>query len=552
MEKTTHSKTLADGERCLCCHNNPTLNKGTAFTMRERKEHSLRGLFPPSVEALSLQAERVMKQIREESGPDLDKYSILQQLSVTNQTLFYKVLCDNVVELLPIVYTPTVGAACINFDRIYRASIGMYFSAELDKGEFRDILDNWPHPEVKIIVITDGGRILGLGDLGTNGMGISIGKISLYVAGAGFHPKHSLPVCLDVGTNRKELLEDRFYLGSKTPRLQGEEHMEVVEEFCMAVKDKWPHCLIQFEDFKTDRAFAILERMRDKVLCFNDDIQGTGSVVLAGFINGMKAQKADLKHSKVVFYGAGSSACGVAGMIVELLQSEGLSRKEALKAIYMVDTKGLITNTRGDKLAPHKVPFARTDGAPDMKELCAIIEYVKPYALFGLSGGGTAFDKPIVRKLCDGCDRPLIFPLSNPTSKAEITATDAYTFSDGKCIFAAGSPFDPVEYNGRTYYPGQGNNVFIFPGVGFGAVLAKAKKIPDTFFIEAAKELADFVTTEEINAGKIYPSLKDLRNISLNIAVRVVNTAFDMDLAEIERPDDVTEFVKSAMYNPHY
>lgn len=338
---------------------NPILNKGTAFTLAQRESKRLEGLLPPKVESMDQQAKRVVWQLHNLSQP-LEKYALLLELGATNQRLFYKVLLDNLVELLPIVYTPTVGEGCLNFHRVFMNPSGMYFSAFQHRGRFRELLENWSSKEVDIIVVTDGGRILGLGDLGANGMGISIGKIALYVTGAGFNPERAMPVLLDCGTNNEELLDDEFYLGEKQRRLTGSEHLAVVREFCHAVQDKWPHCLIQFEDFQTPDAFAILESLRDEVLCFNDDIQGTAAVVSAGFINGMKVQKTELKDVRVVFYGAGSSAVGVAHMLASLIQSEGgVDKDEAYKAIYLVDTRGLITNTREGDLAAHKQPFAR-------------------------------------------------------------------------------------------------------------------------------------------------------------------------------------------------
>jgi len=338
---------------------NSILNKGTAFSEVERQRKCIEGLLPAKIETMDEQVKRVVWQIRQLTR-DIDKYVHLARLSATNQRLFYKVLLDNLVELLPIVYTPTVGEACKNFSKLYMDTPGMYLSAFQHRGRFRSMLDNWPSNEVDIIVVTDGGRILGLGDLGINGMGISVGKISLYVTGAGFNPERSMPVVLDCGTDTKEVLDDEFYLGEKKPRIHGAEHLEIVREFCLAVKDKWPHCLIQFEDFKTPDAFAILDSLRDEVLCFNDDIQGTAAVVSAGFINGLKCQGTSFQDVRVVFYGAGSSAVGVAHMLASLIQKEGrLSKEDAYNAIYLLDTKGLITAQREDDLAEHKKPFAR-------------------------------------------------------------------------------------------------------------------------------------------------------------------------------------------------
>ncbi|KAK9812749.1 hypothetical protein WJX72_002964 [[Myrmecia] bisecta] len=529
----------------------PVLNKGTSFTLEERKEKRLEGLLPPAVESLQLQADRVLLQLKEDCDTPLQQYELLAQVAASNETLFYKVLIDNITMLAPVVYTPTVGEACQKFDRIYRQALGMYFDHVHYKGRFRQLLDHWPSHNVQIIVVTDGGRILGLGDLGTNGMGIPIGKISLYVSGGGFHPEHSLPAQLDCGTDNEELLKDRFYLGNKVPRLKGEAHMAVVDEFVMAVKDKWPDCLIQFEDFQTDQAFKILEAYRDKVLCFNDDIQGTGAVVTSGFINGMKAQGTPIAEARVVFYGAGSSAVGVASMIALLLQQEGgTSKEEAFKNIYMVDSKGLVTTSRGDELPEHKQVVARRDDVPNIKDLKEIIAHVKPHALIGLTGAGPSFDKDVVEEMCKHVERPLIFPLSNPTSKAEITAEHAYEWSGGKAIFASGSPFDPYKYQGKVLEPGQANNVFIFPGVGFGAVMVKSRTIQDEMLIAAAKGLADYVSPEDIKKGKIYPDLGELRDISAVVATAVGEEAFRLGLAGIPKPQDLGKFIRSRMWLP--
>lgn len=530
---------------------NPVFNRGTAFSEKERRNRRIEGLLPPVVESIELQAARVMEQIQSESEP-LEKFIILNALQSTNEALFYHVIIKNLEELAPVIYTPTVGEACQKYDRIFRQPLGMYFSAFRHKGRFYEIMQNWPSHNVQIIVVTDGGRILGLGDLGTNGMGIPVGKIGLYVAGGGFHPDHSLPAQLDCGTDTEKLLNDKFYLGSKEKRLTGDEHMEVVEEFCAAAQHCFPNCLIQFEDFQTNQAFAILEKMRNKYLCFNDDIQGTGGVVTAGFINGLKAQGTKTKDAKVLFYGAGSSAVGVANMIATLIQKEGgLSEKEAKEHIYMIDSKGLVTTTRGDKLPEHKTIMARKDGTPDMKDLVEIVKHVKPHAVVGLTGGGEAWGQEMIEEMCKHVEKPLVFPLSNPTSQAEITAENAYKYSKGKCIFAGGSPFDPVEYEGKKLVPGQANNVFIFPGVGFGSVMIKAKTVTDDMFIAAAKGLADYVSKEQIEAGNIYPEINDLRNISATVAAAVANAAYDTGNSNLkQKPKDMLSYIKSKMWVP--
>eukprot|EP00210_Caulerpa_lentillifera_P006311 g6028.t1 len=515
---------------------NPVLTKGTAFTDEERRAKRVTGLLPPAPETMEDQVTRVKWQLSQFSK-SIDKYTFLTTLSATNIRLFHKVLYENLEELLPIVYTPTVGEGCVKFNRLFLKPAGLYLSAFRHRGRFREILDNWPSPEVDILVVTDGGRILGLGDLGTNGMGISCGKIALYVTGAGFDPDRAMPVCLDCGTDNVSLREDPLYLGDRKARLHGAEHLAVVEEFCMAIKSKWPNCLIQFEDFKTEAAFEILDSLRDKAFCFNDDIQGTAAVVAAGFLNGMKVQNSKMDEVRVVFCGAGSSACGVAHMLASILETEGgVSKEAAYKGIYLVDTKGLITSTRTDVLAAHKRPFARADGVPNMKDLVEIVRYVRPHALFGLTGGGQKFTKEVVEEICRHCDRPLIFPLSNPTSQAEVSARDAIEWSHGSCLFASGSPFDPVVYENKTFVPGQANNAFIFPGVGFGAVAIKATKVNDEMLITAAKQLASTVTNEDLEQGRLYPAIKNLRTISVSIANEVAKTAVATGAAKPEKP----------------
>ncbi|KAK9841954.1 hypothetical protein WJX81_000859 [Elliptochloris bilobata] len=531
---------------------NPDMNKGTAFTAEERKEKGLEGLLPPIVETIELQAERVMLQLRNDCGTDLARYVLLYQLGTHNRALLYYVLINNLEELAPIVYTPIVGEACQKFDRIYRSAMGMFFDAFAQRGHFRKMLDNWPSHNVQIIVVSDGSRILGLGDLGVNGMGIPLGKIQLYVAGGGFHPEHSLPAIIDSGTNTKDNIEDKFYFGNKKPRLSQEESVAAVEEFCMAVHDKWPNCLVQFEDFETSLAFAILEKMRNRLLCFNDDIQGTGAVVTTGFLNGMKAQGTPLGEAKVVFYGAGSSAVGVASMIARLIELDAkISAEDARKAIFMVDSKGLITTSRGDKLPSHKQQMARRDDTPNMKDLREIIEYVKPHALIGLSGAGPMFKQDAIEELCHHVEKPLVFPLSNPTDKAEITAEHAYEWTHGQAIFASGSPFKPYEYEGNMLVPGQANNVLIFPGVGFGAVMSKAKKVTDEMMLAAARALADFVSPEDIKRGKLYPDIKDLRAVSAVVATKVAEEALSQGLGSMEAPSEgLHKFITDRMWDP--
>lgn len=522
-------------------------NKYTAFPLEERKQFNLRGLVPPVVEDLDAQKERAYKQMLDFDVP-INRYIYLNSLQRTNSTLFYHLLISHIKECLPVVYTPTVGEACETMSAIVRGAQGMYLSAFQDKGEVRSILDNWPQ-DVDIIVVTDGSRILGLGDLGVNGMGIPIGKLSLYVAAAGLHPARTLPITLDVGTNNEKYLNAPHYLGTKQERIPEKEFVEFTDEFVAAVKDKWPNCLIQWEDFSTDHAFNLLAKHRNNVLSFNDDIQGTGAVVLAGFIAATKVMNIDWKDHRLVFLGAGSAGVGIADMMRRYLINQGLTEAEAKDAFYLVDSKGLITTTRGDKLAAHKVPFAREDMKTEFNALASVVDFVKPTCLFGLSTIKGAFTDDILKAMGTFNKIPFICPLSNPTAKAECTAKDAYTMTEGRCVFAAGSPFDPVVVNGKTLYPGQGNNLYIFPGLGLGALCAKSKVVSDEMIMCAAETLASLVTDDEFSHGLVYPSLGRIREISYEIAVKVAEKSVQQGYG---KDADFRTVIKNAMWIPKY
>jgi len=533
---------------------NKVFNKATAFTKDERKQLGLVGLLPHKIETIEEQAARVMNQFRAFSG-SLEKYIYVQSLKERNETLFYYVLTRNLEEMLPIVYTPTVGEACINFANIWRTAEGMYISSEM-KGSIRSVLDNWDH-DVDIIVVSDGSRILGLGDLGTSGMGIPIGKLSLYVAAAGFHPAKTLPILLDTGTNNQKFLDDALYLGSSHKRIADDQYYPFVDEFMKAVKDKWPSALLQFEDFSNDHCFELLDIHRGQQLCFNDDIQGTGAVVASGFINACKVSGVAMGDQRIVFLGAGSAGIGVADNIVSVMvkESQGkLAKEDARKGFYFVDSKGLVTTNRGDELASFKVPYARKDQEKQLTSLLEIVKHVKPTALIGLSGMPKAFTEEIVQEFAKHSKRPIIFSLSNPTSKAECSAEEAYKWTDGRAIFASGSPFAPVTLGDKTYVPGQGNNMYIFPGLGFGSFLVQSKGVSDNMITSAAIALANSVTEEELSRGQIYPKLSKIRNeISPIIAVEVIKTAYDEGLAQLDpRPEDLLQFVKENMYQPEY
>jgi len=547
---------IAGGTECLINPPTTTIDKGTAFTEEERDALGLRGLLPPIVETLEDQAARALQQFRSQKTT-IEKYNFLTVIRYTNEILFYHLLTTNMVEMVPIVYTPTVGQACVEFGQHYKWAEGMYITPK-DKGQIRSILNNWKRggeEGVSIIVVTDGSRILGLGDLGAGGLGISIGKLQLYVAGAGFNPENTLPIILDTGTKTERYLknENEHYLGIPQKRLPDPEYYDFVEEFLMAVKDKWPRALLQFEDFSNDHCFSLLEKYQDRLRCFNDDIQGTGAVIAAGFINAVKTSGVSFKDQRIVFLGAGSAGIGVADQIADVMVTaeEGLTLEEARKRFYFVDSQGLVTTNRGGKLQSHKVPYARTD-YEKVESLLEIVKTVKPTSLIGLSGMGGSFTEEILKEMAAINDRPVIFALSNPTANSECSAAEAYTASAGRAIFASGSPFQPVEIDGKKIVPGQGNNMYIFPGLGFGAWLCQSKKVSSSMITVAAMTLAGLTAPEDLEEGNMYPKLTKIREISAAIATAVIEQAYAEGLATIERPSDILSFVKSKMWHPSY
>eukprot|EP00026_Physarum_polycephalum_P006389 Phypoly_transcript_06431.p1 GENE.Phypoly_transcript_06431~~Phypoly_transcript_06431.p1 ORF type:complete len:553 (+),score=83.64 Phypoly_transcript_06431:119-1777(+) len=528
----------------------PYLSKGTSFAQAERDALHLRGLLPPTIETIDQQVQRCMVQYKSFHS-NLKKYTYLASLKERNETLFYKVVVDNIEEMMPIIYTPTVGEACEKFGKEYRIPQGMYFTS-LDKGEMNSMVDNWPHDNVTIIVVSDGSRILGLGDLGSNGMGIPVGKLGLYVAGGGFHPDSTLPVILDVGTDNKDLLNDPLYLGIKQKRLRGKEYDELMDEFLTAVKRRWPKVLVQFEDFSHDHCFDLLSRYRDKMLCFNDDIQGTGAVVLAGLINASKAMDKKLSEHKFVVVGAGSAAVGCADAITTYLkEKENVSEEEGKKLFWFTDSDGLVTTQRKD-LPPFKEKYARDDCKENIKELKEVLEKVKPTCLIGLCGQKGVFDETVVKKMAEFSERPIIFALSNPTANSECTAEEAFKWTKGKCIFASGSPFDPVEYDGKKHKIPQANNVYIFPGLGLGASLCQAEKVTTLMVNASATALAELVSDKDIKQGVLYPELSQIRNVSAHVATRVIECAQKENVAKGKVPKEIERFVKESQYVPSY
>jgi malate dehydrogenase (oxaloacetate-decarboxylating)(NADP+) len=522
------------------------LSKSTAFTVEDRVNYGLRGLLPYAIANQELQKNRVIENIRKKQS-NIEKYIFLSALQDRNERLFYKAVIDYLPELLPIIYTPTVGEVCLQFSHIYRIDKGFYITPE-DKGEIRLLLDNWPEEDVRVIVVTDGSRILGLGDLGCNGMGIPIGKLQLYTAGGGITPQLCLPVILDVGTDNETMLNDMMYLGYPHKRLQGKEYFEIVDEFVQAVQEKYPKALIQFEDFVTKNAYEILNKYRDKVLCFNDDIQGTAAVALGGIYSSSALTGKDNKDLKIMFLGAGSAATGIADLMLQAFIEEGLDEAEARKRVWFADINGLLVKSRTD-LLPHNTEYAQ-----DYEHLSFIdaINDIKPDVLIGASGAKGTFTQDVIQAMCQHNERPVIFALSNPTSNAECTAEEAITWSRGKAVFASGSPFAPVEFEGRTFTIGQGNNVYIFPGIGLGAIACEAQILPDSVFLIAAKELSRQILSSDLEAGAVYPRMTNLRTISFEIAVAIANHLYDLGLANLPMPINLRQHIKGMMYDPTY
>ena len=526
--------------------NDASLNKGTAFTAAERETYKLRGLLPAAVSNMEVQIARSLGNLRRKAY-DIERYVFMQGLQGRNERLFYRLIIDHIEEIMPIIYTPTVGQACKEFAHIFRHPRGFYITPG-DRGQIRKMLGNWPESDVRLIVVTDGERILGLGDLGANGMGIPIGKLSLYSACAGIPPQQCLPVMLDVGTNNVELRNDPLYLGVTEARLTGVEYTALVEEFVHAVQDAYPRALIQFEDFLTPNAYGLLNTWRDRVLCFNDDIQGTAAVALAGLLASSRITGVGLPDLRIMFLGAGSAATGIADLIHVALCDAGLDHQQAVQRLWFVDHSGLVVKQR-DYLAPHKLPYAHDVPAAGLIEA---IKTVKPHVLIGATGSPGTFTEEVVRLMAEINQRPVIFALSNPTSLSECTAVQAYEWSEGRAVFASGSPFPPVSYAGRSYRPGQGNNAYIFPGIGLGAIASQASRISDEMFLASAHALAEMVTEEDLHEGAIYPPLSDIRKVSHTIAVAVAEKAWQQGLARKIRPADLEQVIADSMYNPSY
>ena len=525
----------------------PKFNKGTVFTDAERDALGLHGLLPPHVQTEEEQLERVLANLRRKPAA-LERYIFLIALLDRNETLFYRTIIDNVEEMVPLIYTPTVGQACQEFSHIFRRARGLFVSAS-DRGRIDRVLQNWPNRDVRVIVVTDGERILGLGDLGADGMGIPIGKLILYTACAGVPPSQCLPVAIDVGTNNTALLADPLYLGLHRRRLRGDEYYDLLDEFISAVTRIFPQALIQFEDFAHDNAFRLLKTYRDRVCCFNDDIQGTAAVVLAGLLGALRITSQALREQRLLFFGAGEAGIGIANLIVAAMAEIGMPEAEARQHCWFVDSKGLVVRNRID-LADYKRPFAHDHEF--LSDRVAIVEAVRPTALIGVTGKAGAFSQPIVEAVAKINARPIIFALSNPTSNAECTAEEAYRWTNGRAVFASGSPFDPVTLGGKKVTPSQGNNAYIFPGVGLGVVACGGRLVTDDMFLAAAHALADQVSTTDLSEGRIYPPLKEIRKVSAAVAAAVVQTARRQNLSTRDIPEDLNCFIGSMMFKPGY
>lgn len=526
--------------------NDPAHNKSTAFNLEERDRYGLQGLLPYSVTDIKKQQQRVLAHLRSKAS-NLEKYVYLNDLLERNQRLFYRTLIDHIGEIMPLVYTPTVGEACTKFTQIFRKPQGFYITPA-DRGKVLSRFENWPENDVRIIVVTDGERILGLGDLGANGMGIPIGKMALYVACAGIHPDHCMPIMLDVGTGNQALRDDPLYLGYPYPRLTGQDYLSLVDEFVEAVQYKFPDALIQFEDFSSQNAFTLLDRYVGSIRCFNDDIQGTAAVTLAGIHASCRITRKTFSKQKIMLLGTGSAATGIAGLLLSAFRKAGLSETEARSQISFVDRQGLVVVAR-EKIKPRIQPFASEHTAMDFVNAIAVIQ---PDVLIGATGTAGAFSEAAIRTMAQYQEHPVIIALSNPTSHTECTAEQAYRWSGGRAIFASGSPFAPVVLGERCYYPAQGNNVYVYPGIGLGVMASQARLVIERMFLAAAEELANQVTTAEIERGSIYPDLTRVRAVSLRIAIRVCQIACQEGLAGVKLPDDLETHVRALMYEPDY
>ncbi len=524
-----------------------TENRSTAFTSTQRKEYGLEGLLPPAVETLDLQVERCLRQLAIKPN-NLEEYIYLSQLADENQTLFFKVLSTDPARFLPIVYDPTVAEACLKFGHIYRKPNGLYLSID-QRGRVKEVLKNWPIEDIRFICVSTGERILGLGDIGANGMGIPIGKLQLYTVCAGIPPAPLLPVLLDCGTNNEEYLKDPLYLGLRQKRGTVEELDSFVQEFVDAVQELYPKCCIHFEDWKGVDALRLLEKYCDTITCYNDDIQGTGSVTVAGLYNALKLTGGKLRDQRVLFLGAGSAGIGIADMIASAMALEGLAIEKAHEQISLFDVNGLLEPSRTD-LISEQVRYAHAH-VPS-KSFVDVVRSLKPSIIIGVSTAAKAFNDDVVKAMSEINEKPIIFALSNPTEKAECTAEEAYKWSNGKAVYAGGVQFPPVHFNGQEFLPGQANNFYVFPAVALAVFATEATRVPDELFIEAARALANLVTSEQLTKGMVYPPQSNIFEVEIQTAIEVAAKVFDLGLARVPRPSDIAAWVRGILYKPEY
>jgi len=525
----------------------PRRNKGSSFTQEERLALGIEGFLPPAIDTLELQVGRIHAQM-ENLGSDFHKYQFLTDLQTRNETLFYAVIMSDPATYMPIVYTPTVGEACQKFDHYFRGARGMYLPISA-RGRIKEILSHWPCKDVRFIVVTDGERILGLGDQGVGGMGIPVGKLSLYTACAGVPPEFTLPVMLDVGTNNEALLEDPLYLGLRQHRVRGADYDAFIEEYVQAVQELFPKCCIQWEDFANFNAVPILSRYRDKICTYNDDIQGTAAVALAGIFGALRISKQKLTDQKVLFLGGGSAATGIAELISEAMALEGITLEDARARNWLFDVNGLMVASRTD-LQDFQKPFAH-EHAP-VTSFVEAVNALRPTCIIGVSTVPKLFNQQVIEAMSAINARPIIFPYSNPTSRSECTAEEAYKWSGGRAIFASGSPFDPVEVGGKKFIPGQGNNVYIFPAMGMAVLATEATRVPEELFITAAKAVAAQVAESDLDSGLIYPPQSHIFEASLEAATRIAEVIFERGLARIAKPADIGAHIRSLAYKPAY
>lgn len=533
----------------------PLLNKASAFTDEEREDFNLTGLLPDITETIEEQTARAYDQLQSFTS-NIDKHVYLRNIQDTNETLYYRLVTENLEEIMPLIYTPTVGQACQQFSRIYRRHRGLFISYK-DRDRIGDMLHNATKRNIKVIVVTDGERILGLGDLGIGGMGIPIGKLALYSACGGISPAYTLPITLDVGTNNQELIDDPMYMGSKQPRISGQEYDDFVEEFLNVISERWPDALIQFEDFAGHNANRLLDRYRDKMCSFNDDIQGTAAVTVGTLLAACKAKGEQLKDQTVTFCGAGSAGCGIAEQIVAQMVSEGLSDAQARKQIFMINSRGLLIGSMSGlkdfqlRLCQSDDRLKEWDVTGDTATLAETVAHSKSTVIVGVSTVAGLFTKEIIEQMQANTDKPIVLPLSNPTSKVEALPEDILTWTNGNAIVATGSPFEPVELNGKTYPISQCNNSYIFPGVGLGVVASKASRVTDNMLMASSYALAEYAATHNAN-GELLPDLNDIRNVSKFIAQAVYKQAIEDGMTPEVSDEDITAAIDKNFWTPKY